>query len=123
MLISSGALAEWTSGPNPKMSFADMMDMMITLPKSTREKIKRNSKQMEEYQQNIEQLQQEIQKKEEENKLRDKFLLYMDRGGEMKAAWDMAYAMSLQIANEREAMKAQQEQGQQGQPGAAPQPQ
>jgi hypothetical protein len=123
VLISSGALAEWTSGPNPKMSFADMMDMMITLPKSTREKIKRNSKQMEEYQQNIEQLQQEIQKKEEENKLRDKFLLYMDRGGEMKAAWDMAYAMSLQIANEREAMKAQQEQGQQGQPGAAPQPQ
>ena len=123
VLISSGALTEWTSGPNPKLSFADMIDMMITLPKSTREKIKRNSKQMEEYQQNIEQLQQEIQKKEEENKLRDKFLLYMDRGGEMKAAWDMAYAMSLQIANEREAMKAQQEQGQQGQPGAAQQPQ
>lgn len=120
VLISSGALAEWTGGPNPKMSFADMMDLMITLPKSTREKIKRNSKQMEEYQQNIEQLQQQIQQKEEENKLRDKFLLYMDRGGEMKAAWDMAYAMSLQIANEREAMRAQQ---QQGQPGAAPQPQ
>lgn len=119
-LVSSGTLAGWTEGPNPKISFADAIDMMITLPKSTREKIKRNSKQMEEYQQQVQQLQSEIEKKEEENKLRDKFLLYMDRGGEMKAAWDMAYAMSLQIANEREAMKAQQEQEQ---PGAAQQPQ
>jgi hypothetical protein len=46
----------------------------------------------------------------------------MDRGGEIKAAWDMAYAMSLKIADEREAMKAQQEQEQQAQPGAAEQP-
>jgi len=117
-LISSGTLSQWSDGPNPKMMFTDAIDMMITLPKSTREKIKRNSKQMEEYQSKIQELEGEIQKKEEENKLRDKFLLYMDRGGETKAAWDMAYAMSVQIANEREAMKAEQEQGQ---PGAAPQ--
>jgi len=117
-LISSGTLAQWSDGPNPKMSFSDAIDMMITLPKSTREKIKRNSKQMEEFQSKIQQLEGEIQKKEEENKLRDKFLLYMDRGGEIKAAWDMAYAMSLQIADAREQMKAEQEQGQ---PGAAPQ--
>lgn len=122
VLISSGALADWTSGEQPKMSFADMMDMMITIPKSTREKIKRNSKQMEDYQRRVEELEGEIVRKEEENKLRDKFLLYMDRGGEIKAAWDMAYSMSLQIANEREAMKAQQEQEQQVQPGMAEQP-
>jgi hypothetical protein len=121
-LISSGTLANWTDGPNPKLAFTDAVDMMISLPKSTREKIKRNSKQMEEFSSTIEQLQNEVNTKDEQIKLRDQWLLSVDRGGELNAAWQTVYGMALEVDRQRQEMIAAREQEQQAQQGGAPQP-
>ena len=122
-LVSSGTLQNWTEGPNPKMAFADAVDMMQNLPKSVRERIKKNSKQMEEFSSTIQNLQSELQKKDDQIALRDQWLLSVDRGGELKTAWDTMYAMALEIDRQRQEKKQQEEQQQQQGGGMPPVPQ
>jgi len=122
-LISSGTLQNWTEGPNPKMAFADAVDMMQNLPKSTRERIKKNSKQMDEFSSQIQQLQAEIEKKDQQIQLRDQWLLSVDRGGELKTAWDTMFQMALEIDRQRQEMQQASQAAQEGQPGAQAAPQ
>lgn len=111
MLISSGTLDKWTDGASPKMAFTDAVDMMVTMPKSVREKIKKNSKQMDEYSSQIQQLQSELKTKEEQIALRDQWLLSVDRGGQLKTAWETMYQMAMEIDRQRQEMQQQEEEG------------
>lgn len=106
MLISSGTLDKWTDGGNPKLAFSDAIDMMQNLPKSVRERIKKNSKQMEEFSSQIQQLQSELSTKDEQIKLRDQWLMSVDRGGQLKTAWDTMFQMALEIDRQRQEMSA-----------------
>lgn len=107
-LTRTGTLDKWVD--SNKLAFADAIDLMVTLPKSTREKIKKNSQQMQQYEQTIQQLQDQLNDMGIKQQLFEDFLLMIDRGGQIKAQWEATYGMSEVLTKQREQYEQQMQQ-------------
>lgn len=118
-LTRTGTLEKWVD--SGKMLFDDAIDLLVTLPKSTREKIKKNSQTMQQFQGQIQQLQAQIQQQELEKQAFEQFLLSVDRGGEIKTAFNAMFSMAQVWANQIAQQQQEQQQGQGMEPAPAPQ--
>lgn len=116
-LTRTGTLDKWVD--SGKLAFEDAIDMMVNLPKSLRERIKKNSQAMQKMMQQVQQLQQQLQQEQEKMQLMQNFMLTVDRGGQIKTAFETVYGMAMQMDQERQQMQQQQQANQ----GPAPQAQ
>jgi hypothetical protein len=105
LLISSGTLAKLVD--SGQILPEDGIDMMFSFPKSLRERVKKNMGTMKKVQESLQQAQEEVRKEKEKNDLLMNFLLSIDRGGEIKQAFDTTFQMATMMM---EKMKEQEQQ-------------
>lgn len=115
LLISSGTIEKLVDKGH--LMPEDGIDFLYAFPKSQREKIKKGIRTMEKVQEQMQSMQRQVQEEQQRNALLMNFLLTVDRGGEIKQAFDTMFSMSTVMMQERDKMNQQQQQQ-----GEAPQP-
>lgn len=109
LLISSGTLQKLVD--SGQIMPEDSIDLMFAFPKSLRERIKANMGTMKKLQEQMQQMQQQVQEGEQKYQLLMEFLLTIDRGGEIKQAFETTYMLGQQMAQKMMEAQQQQQQG------------
>lgn len=112
ILTSSGTLSEWVSAGH--LPFDEALDLLTTIPKSVREKIKKARNYEQQIKGQIEQLTGQIQKQSQVMDLFRKYLQSQQGGGQILSQFDLVYALSDQMAEEKLSQQQQQQQPQEG---------
>lgn len=111
-LTRTGTLDKWIA--NGTITSEDAIDLMVNLPQSTREKIKANAAGQSQLKQQLQSMQSEVEKMTKEKEMWKNFLLTIDRGGEISAAWNAMSSLAEQMIaqSEQAAQQGQEEQPQ-----------
>lgn len=111
-LTRTGTLEKWVS--NGDLPFDEALDLLVTIPKTTRERIKRARNEKQKIAQQISQLQGELQKQMVMQEAFVKFIQAREGGAQILADFSLLQVLAAQQA---EAMVQQQQQQQQEQIG------
>lgn len=114
-LVSSGTIDKWQAQGVP---FEALLDLLVTIPQSTRDKIKQAYSQMQQLQSQMQQLQGEIQKKQQKEELFRKFVSSLPEGSNILAQFDYIENEARSMAEEIAAQKEQEQQAEQDQSNA-----
>lgn len=111
-LTRTGTLDKWIA--NGTITSEDAIDLMVNLPQSVRERIKANAAGQNQLKQELQSAQGEVEKMAKEKEMWKNFILTIDRGGEILAAWNAMSGLAEQMIAQSE-QAAQEGQGEEQQ--------
>jgi hypothetical protein len=115
-LVSSGTIDKWQAQGVP---FELLLDLLVTIPQATRDKIKEGYSQMQQLQSQMQAAQAEIQKKAQKEELFRKYVSTLPEGGTLLAQFDYieneAQAMAQEIQNQQQEQQSQDQEQEQPQ--------
>jgi len=109
-LTRTGTLDNWRASGD--VDFPGMLDLLVTIPKSTRDKLSEAWRQRQDTQQQIQQLQQQLEQKSQEHELLKNFVRTNPGGNAIIAQYDLLNQLAQQHAQAMQEQQQQQEQQQ-----------